>query len=182
MRKLFLLTLFLPLYINSVAQGLYVVSKARIDFTSDAPLELITAASDQITGILETSSRSFAFRVTMNSFKGFNSSLQQTHFNEHYLESAKYPNTTFDGKIIEDVSFDTPGTYSVRGKGSFVCHGVKQERIIKCELIITPGKILLKQEFTVLLADHNIKIPAVVYQKIAEEIFVHFEIELVSKK
>ena len=182
MRKVISLLFFLPFFVNSLGQDLYIVSKGKINFTSDAPLELIAAASDQVTGLIETTSRSFAFKVTMNSFKGFNSSLQQTHFNEHYIESSKYPFTTFEGKIIEEINLTTPGKYIVRGKGSFICHGVKQERIIKCDLTILPGKIKVSQEFTVLLSDHNIKIPAVVYQKIAEEIVVHFEIELVPKK
>jgi hypothetical protein len=182
MRKVISVIFFIAFFVNSLAQDLYIVSKAKISFTSDAPLELIAASSDQLTGLLETSSRSFAFKVTMNSFKGFNSALQQTHFNEHYIESAKFPYTTFEGKIIEEVNLNTPGKYSLRGKGSFVCHGVKQERIIKCDLTVLPGKIKVSQEFTVLLSDHNIKIPAVVYQKIAEEIVVHIEIELVPQK
>ena len=48
--------------------------------------------------------------------------------------------------------------------------------------MISPGKILVNSEFTVLLNDHNIKIPSVVSQKIAEEIFVNVKIELVPKK
>jgi len=181
MRKIISGVIFSLILLNSFAQDYFMVSKAKINFTSDAPLELIAASTDQLTGVIEAKTRSFAFRVTMNSFKGFNSSLQQTHFNEHYIESAKFPYSTFEGKIIEDVDFDTPGKYNVRGKGSFVCHGVKQERIIKCELVILPDKITVNQTFTVLLADHNIKIPAVVNQKIAEEIAVQFEIELVAR-
>jgi hypothetical protein len=181
MRKIITGILFSLFLLNSLAQNYYMVSKAKINFTSDAPLELISASSDQLTGVIETATRSFAFKVPMDSFKGFNSSLQQTHFNEHYIESGKYPNSTFEGKIIEELDFTKPGKYNVRGKGSFVCHGVKQERIIKCELVILPGKIMISQTFTVLLADHNIKIPAVVNQKIAEEIAVQFEIELVPR-
>ncbi len=181
MRRVFSGFLFSFFLVNSFAQGYYMVSKARISFTSDAPLELISASTDKVTGVIETATRSFAFKVTMDSFKGFNSSLQQTHFNEHYIESAKYPYSTFEGKIIEEVDFSKPGTYSVRGKGSFLCHGVKQERIIKCDLVITPDKLTVSQVFTVMLADHNIKIPSVVNQKIAEEIAVQFEIELVPR-
>ena len=181
MKKVILGIIFSLLVLNSMAQDYYMVSAAKISFTSDAPLELISASSDRLTGVIETATRSFAFRVAMNSFKGFNSTLQQTHFNEHYIESAKYPSATFEGKIIEEVDFKTPGTYNVRGKGSFVCHGVKQERIIKCELVISPDKIRVSQKFTILLTDHNIKIPAVVSQKIAEEVLVQFEIELVPR-
>jgi hypothetical protein len=182
MRKFFVFVVSVFLFTNIFAQDLYVVSKGSADFTSDAPLELIEASSEQVTGLLKITDRSFAFRVAMKSFNGFNSSLQQTHFNENYMESAKYPHTIFEGKIIEELDFNKPGIYHVRGKGSFTSHGIKQERIIKCKLNVTPGNIKVSSEFTVLLDDHNIKIPTVVSQKIAEEILVIVNIELVPKK
>jgi hypothetical protein len=177
-------TVFLLFLILSTAksQELFLVSKGNVEFTSDAPLELIQAKSDQVTGLIKTSDRSFAFRAMINSFEGFNSSLQKTHFNENYMESAKYPYTVFEGKIIEEIDFNTPGTYNVRGKGSFTSHGIKQERIIKCKLTISSDKIIVSSEFTVLLDDHNIKIPSVVSQKIAEEILINLDLELVPKK
>lgn len=164
---------------NSFSQTIYKVLEGSVEFTSDAPLELIEAQSDEIIGLLNLDERSFAFRVPMRSFEGFNSALQRTHFNENYLESAKYPFTIFSGKVIEEIDFYTPGTHNVRGKGSFTCHGIKQERIIKCKLRISPNKIIVESEFTVLLDDHNIKIPSVVSQKIAEEIVVHINFTLV---
>ena len=182
MRKIIIGVLFLANFQSSLAQDLYIVSKANVSFDSDAPLELIKASSDQLTGIIDISNRSFAFRIPMNSFKGFNSTLQQSHFNEHYIESATYPLAIFEGKIIEEINFDIPGKYNVRGKGSLIFHGVTQERIIKCDLVISPDKIIVNNNFTILLVDHNIKIPTVVNQKIAEEIVVHTEIELVSKE
>jgi len=166
---------------TSLAQDIYVVSKANVNFTSDAPLEMIEAESNKLTGILKISDRSFVFRVPIKSFEGFNSSLQRTHFNENYMESTKFPHTVFEGKIIEEIDFSTPGTYNIRAKGSFTSHGIKQERIIKCKLIIAPNKITVSSKFTVLLEDHNIKIPTVVSQKIAEEILINIELELVPK-
>jgi len=175
--------ILLSLLLSSVyGQDLYQVSKGSVEFTSDAPLELIEASTDLLTGLIKISDRSFAFRVPVKSFEGFNSNLQKTHFNENYMESSKYPNTIFEGKIIEEIDFSTSGTYNVRGKGSFTSHGIKQERIIKCKITISPGKIKVSSEFTVLLDDHNIKIPSVVSQKIAEEIIIKIDLVLVPKK
>lgn len=178
----YLVIIALLFSINSFAQDLYIVNGGSVGFTSDAPLELIEASSDKLNGLLKTTDRSFAFRVEMRSFEGFNSSLQKTHFNENYMESSKYPYTIFEGKIIEDIDFTKPGTYNVRGKGSFTIHGVKQERIIKCKLTVSSSEIKVKSEFTVLLDDHNIKIPSVVSQKIAEEILLNVDFKLVPKK
>ena len=92
-------------------------SKSIISFSSDAPLELITAKSSELNGAIETETKQFAFSVKVNSFKGFNSGFQKEHFNENYLESDKYPDATFKGKIIEDVDFTKNGVSDVRAKG-----------------------------------------------------------------
>ena len=177
---LILLILLLPLTQN--AQGVYQATQGQVKFVSDAPLELIQAETKVVTGLLRISDRSFAFVIPMKSFEGFNSSLQRTHFNENYIESHKFPNATFEGKIIEDVDFSTPGTYNIRGKGKFQVHGVEQERIIRVQLVVSKDKINVTSRFTVMLADHNIKIPSVVAQKIAEEITVDLSTVLTPKK
>ncbi len=181
MKKSIIIIILIIIGYSSIAQNIFTVSKGTIEFTSDAPLELISASSNQLIGLLNISERSFAFRVPMNTFHGFNSALQETHFNENYLESKIYPNTSFTGKIIEDINLLTPGTYKIRGKGKFNSHGVEQERIIKCNIKVTANKITIDSEFTVLLEDHHITIPSVVNQKIAEEIQVNVKIELIPK-
>ena len=162
-----------------LSQNLFVVSEGNVGFTSDAPLELIQADTDDIQGVLKTTERSFAFRVKMETFRGFNNSLQRTHFQENYLETEKYPYTIFEGKIIEDINLYSPGEYNVRGKGKFTCHGVEKERIIKTKIEVKPDRISIKADFSILLADHNITIPSVVSQKLADE--VSAEVEMILK-
>lgn len=182
MPRAIILLITLLYYITGLSQSFYVTNNGSTNFTSDAPLEVIKASSKNIIGALKTTDRSFAFSVLVKSFEGFNSSLQRTHFNENYLESDKYPKITFEGKIIEDINLLKEGTYNVRGKGRFAIHGVIQERIIPCKLIISNEKIIVTSNFSVFLTDHNIKIPSVVNQKIAEEITVSIKIEMVVKK
>ncbi len=176
-----LLFLFSP-FITDAQGVLYYTNSGRVNFTSDAPLEMIKASSNVIIGAIKTNDRSFAFSVLVKTFEGFNSSLQRTHFNENYLESDKYPKITFEGKIIEDINLGKDGVYNIRGKGKFTIHGVTQERIIPCKLIITSGKLTISSSFSVFLVDHNIRIPAVVNQKIAEEITVTISIDMTVKK
>ena len=179
--KVLLLPILFPILCS--AQGILYVSKdGKVNFTSDAPLEMIKASSNAIVGAVKTTDRSFAFSVLVKSFEGFNSSLQRTHFNENYLESDKFPKITFEGKIIEDINLTKDGTYNIRGKGRFSVHGVTQERIIPCKLVVANGTLIVTSNFTVFLDDHNIKIPAVVNQKIAEEIMVTITIDLIVKK
>jgi hypothetical protein len=165
----------------NVSQQDYKVKTGTIAFRSDAPLELIKAQSNELKGLFLTQKKQFAFIVNIKSFKGFNSPLQQEHFNENYLESNKYATASFEGKIIEDIDFTKDGMYSVRAKGNLTIHGVVQERIIKSELTIKNNGISIKSNFTVLLNDHNIPIPKVVNEKLASEIKVDIKADLIIK-
>lgn len=151
---------------------LYEVNEGTVHFRSDAPLELIEASSTALRGLIDTEERTFAFSIPISSFEGFNSPLQQVHFNENYMESKKYPNATFSGKIIENINFVKDGYYTVRAKGQLNVHGVERERIIRSELQVEKGIITVRSDFTVLLAEHDISIPKIVHQKIAEKIAV----------
>jgi hypothetical protein len=164
------------------AQPVYEVQNSTLTFHSSAPKELITAATTELRGLLDLGKRVFVFKVSVSSFKGFNNSLQQEHFRENYMESYLYPDALYNGKIIEDVSLDKPGVYQVRAKGKLLIHGVAQERIIRSRITVKEDRILVSSEFTVLLRDHNIKVPRVVYEKLAAEINVTLEAVLLPKK
>ena len=155
------------------AQELIRIGKGKINFTSDAPLELIKATSTDIKGVIEPSTNQFAFVLNIRSFKGFNGGLQQEHFNDKYMESEKYPTATFKGKIIEQVNFSENGVHEVRAKGTLNIHGQPQVRIIKCKLMIKDGVVSVTSDFKVPLADHNITIPRIISEKIATEIDVN---------
>jgi len=151
---------------------LYQITSGKISFRSDAPLEVINASSTDLLGLLDIAKKNFSLKIDVHSFKGFNSPLQKEHFNENYMESDKYPYASFNGKIIEDVDLSVDGTYQVRTKGTLTIHNVPQERIIKTDITVKQKVITVHTNFTVLLSDHNIPIPTVVNQKLANEIKV----------
>lgn len=163
---------------TTISNGLWRGEKGYVRFESDAPLELITAESKMLRGLISPEDNTFAFSIPASSFEGFNSALQQEHFHENYLESNKYPQASFSGKFIEDIRELSQGTHEVRTKGMLRIHGVEVERIIKCRLSISEDEILITSNFTVPLSDHKITIPQVVHQKIAEEIFVEVKISM----
>ncbi|WP_205529338.1 YceI family protein [Taibaiella koreensis] len=154
---------------------IYEVKAGEIHFFSEAPKELISASSKKLKGFLDLRHKTFAFKLDISSFVGFNNPLQRGHFNENYMESNVYPAATFKGKIIEDVDFEKEGSAEVRAKGKLMIHGVEQERIIKVQLTVKKARILAKSDFAVLLTDHNIKIPRVVNDKLSPEIKVAVE-------
>ncbi len=151
---------------------LYQITNGKIYFKSDAPLEIIKASSNDLLGLLDIDKKNFSLKISIRSFQGFNSPLQKEHFNENYMESDKYPYASFSGKIIEDVDLTADGEYEVRAKGNLTIHNVQQERIIKADITVKQKLITVHSDFTVLLSEHNIPIPKVVYQKLANEIKV----------
>ena len=141
-------------------------------FISYAELEIIKARSNQLRGAIDVNARTFLFAIEVNTFKGFNSGLQQEHFAENYMETEKFPDATFRGKFIEEVDLAKDGVYTVRAKGMLRLHGVQQERIINGSIEVKNGIMRVHSQFSVLLEDHNITVPRIVYQKISPEIEV----------
>jgi len=168
--------------------GVYAQSKVFIArggsvyFLSDAPLEMISATSNELTGALDLEERTFSFSIPVGSFEGFNSALQKTHFNEDYLETHVYPDATFKGKIIEEVNLREPGRHRIRAKGILSIHGVEYDRIIRCDVRVSRDRIKVDAKFTVFLDEHDIRIPSIVNQKIAEEIQVEISFDLLAQK
>lgn len=180
--RLLLILLSLFLLNSPLSAQIFADSDGKIGFASDAPLELIQAESFKLKGLLDAKNQTFAFTIPMGSFEGFNSPLQKEHFNENYLESEAYPKATFSGKMIEPIDFSQDGVHQIRAKGMLEIHGIKQERIIRSQITIKDSKILLKSSFTVFLEEHDISIPKIMSQKIAEEIYVVMEGELVVRE
>lgn len=151
---------------------LYKLVEGEIEFRSDAPLETIEAKSEALKGLIDSGKRSFAFSIPIRSFEGFNNPLQKEHFNENYLESSTYPNATFSGKIIEKIDLTKDGSFTIRAKGKLNIHGVVQERILKSRVVVKGERFTLQSYFTIILEEHDISVPRIVYQKIAKEIQV----------
>lgn len=160
------------------AAGPFRCENGKVFFKSEANLELIQARSNKLRGAVDPSNNTFAWTVETSSFNGFNSPLQKEHFNENYMESTKYPKVSFAGKIIEKIDFQTNGKHTIRAKGKLIAHGVEQERIIRSEIEIIGNKLHVRAQFTVPLADHNISIPHIVHQKIAEEVSLNIDADL----
>jgi polyisoprenoid-binding protein YceI len=157
----------------------YITKNGNISFFSDASAEKIEAVNKQVYAAFDVSTGDLVFKVLMKSFE-FEKALMQEHFNENYVESDKYPNATFKGKItnLDEVNFAKNGNYKVMTEGELMIHGVTNK--IKCQgmVDIKDGKIFANAKFTIALKDYNIKIPSVVVKNIAENIDITVNIAL----
>lgn len=154
---------------NDAPANLYACKNATITLYSSAPLEDIQAESNAGRSVFNPATGELAFTVTIRSFK-FPKSLMQEHFNENYMESDKYPQASFKGKIAEKIDVTNNGSFPVTVTGVLDVHGVKKNRTIKGKVNISNGTVSMTSEFMVACADHNIEIPRLVFKKIAETI------------
>ena len=131
-------------HLSIYGQTKFSVKEGEIDFTSNAKLELIKAQSKNLQGVINSANNQFAFLVKVQSFEGFNSKLQKDHFNEKYMETDKYYDATFTGKIVETIDFTKDGEYDVKANGNLTIHGKKQPRIISAKIKIIVVSFILK--------------------------------------
>jgi hypothetical protein len=164
----------------SFGQSLLRLKSGEIEFVSEAPLELISASTSRFQAVIDTTKGNFAISIPIKGFEGFNSSLQQEHFYENYMEIDRFANAQFSGKILEPISYSET-SFNITLKGELEVHGIKKTRVVSASCRwLDQDTLLIESKFEILLAEHNIDIPRVVYQKIAEVISVTVTAELSS--
>ena len=157
----------------------YITKNAHIRFYSDAPTEKIEGHNKLVNCALDATSGDFIFKVLMQSFQ-FEKALMQEHFNENYVESPKFPNATFMGKVegIASIDFTKNGKYEVVVNGNLTLHGVSKAISEKGTIEVIDGKVKASSTFVIAIADYNIKVPSAVMGKIAEKVDVNVEATL----
>lgn len=165
---------------HSFAQKTYKSNNGTITFFSHTPVEDIEAKSEKASSVINSANNQIAFLVMNTSFK-FSNGLMEEHFNEKYMESGKYPKSTFSGKINENIDWVKDGENKVTVTGKLTIHGVTLDRTIPAIITIKEGKVSSKSEFMVKTADHKIEIPKLVWEKIAEEIKINVQSDYVSQ-
>lgn len=172
MSKILLIILLLTAH-SGLAQK-YKSTVGTIKFYSEELLEDITAINKNVKSIFDRESGHIVFSLPITGFD-FAKSLMQEHFNEKYLESEKYPKATFKGTITGyQVNTKNP---DVEAEGELEIHGVKQKIKVGGSLDFIGEKLVLHTVFMIKLVDYNIRVPKLMFQKIAEEIEVTIDIE-----
>ena len=169
--------LLLPAF--ALAQERYATRTGEVTFFSETPMENIDAVNHKATSVIDLTTGQVQVSMLMKAFE-FEKALMQEHFNENYVESKLHPNALFEGRIIEAVDLTVPGTYKVRAKGRFTMHGIARERNIPCVIVVGATDVSVQCAFDVPLADHGIRIPRVVHQKLAPTVRVNVDLRLVA--
>ncbi|WP_035673576.1 YceI family protein [Flavobacterium sp. 83] len=143
----------------------------EIKFEASMPaFEEIAAKNNTVSCILDESTGDFVALALVKAFK-FKAPLMEEHFNENYIESSKFPKSTFKGKIL---NFDASKLSSAKTvydlEGDLTLHGVTKKIKTKITLVGTADKVNATSNFLVKPQDYNIEIPSLVKNKIAENV------------
>jgi hypothetical protein len=152
----------------------WVTQKGTVHLYSDATLEDIEAWHRKPQVVYRSSDHKLIIKLPIIEFD-FKNETMESHFNEHYMETVKYPNATFDGTL----QVETGG--ASKAKGNLTIHGVTRPVEIIGTTQTTGGTMLLKGKCKVKTADYGIKIPELLFEKIAEEIEITFDFTLIPK-
>jgi len=158
-----------------------------VKFISRASIQKVEGVTDRIDGYVllsserlsATSVRSeteFYFEVDLASLDT-GISLRNRHMRDNYLEVRDYPYVTLEGSIA-DVETTQGGGFRVEGIGRMGIHGIEQVISIPCEVAEDGEGYRARCAFRVLLSDYEIKIPRVMFLKLANEIQIELDFRL----
>jgi polyisoprenoid-binding protein YceI len=179
MKQRIALILLVLLCIGNVQAQKYITKNGHIRFFSGTPVEDIEADNRQVNCALDQQTGDFVFKVLMKSFQ-FEKALMQEHFNENYVESDKFPNATFNGKVknINTIDFGKNGIYNAVIEGDLTIKGITKKVSEKGTFEVKEGKVTGKSTFNILLADYGIKIPNTVASNISKSIRIDVDVNL----
>jgi len=173
MKRIFFITAMVMFSATAAnAQKLY-TKNGFISFFSSTKMEDIKADNNQVLCVLNTQNGELQFSLLNKGFH-FAKALMEEHFNENYIESNKYPKSTFKGTVadIAKVNFSKDGTYPVSVTGDLIIHGVSKAVTAPGSIVVKDGKATAEAKFTIKLADYSISIPNMVKNNIAESVAV----------
>ena len=158
---------------TEVSAQKFTVEKGQISFFSDAPVEDIEAVNTVVGSLFNTATSEIVYILKIRDFI-FPKALMREHFNEKYMESEKFPKSTFQGKIV-GFTPSVSDVQKVRAVGKLTIHGITRDIDVPGTIENLNGKLQLKSKFTVKLEDYNIKIPTIIWQNIAEVVEVRID-------
>ncbi len=154
----------------------YSTEKTFVSFYSHATIEDITAENTKVAGAFNSATGDIAFSIPIKEFQ-FAKSLMQEHFNEKYMDTEKFPKSTFQGKVT-GYDANASGVQNVKSNGKLTIHGETKEVEIPGTIEKQGDKLLMKSKFIVKLEDYKIAIPQLMWQNIAEQVEVTLDFSL----
>lgn len=141
-----------------------------VEFYTESVISDIEAVTKKVNIKLDIQTGSFEATVDIKSFE-FESELMQEHFNENYMESDKFPQASFKGKISQDIS-KIPGEMEVDAQGKMTIHGVSNEIQVRVNISEKEGFTVVKCKIPVVFKDYNVKDPSILSKSVAKDVLI----------
>ena len=183
--KLYIFNFFLLFSITISAQKYYTNTGITEFDGSKAAFEPIKAKNNSSISAINVSNGNIAALIKIKDFE-FRLGLMQEHFNENYLESYKYPKSTFEGNIELSTGSIFDGNTKIFNynlvdenfmdiiiKGQLTIKGVTKDIIATGKIKKIENDLNLISNFSIKLSDFNVRIPKVVFMKIDEVVKIN---------
>ncbi|MFI5149915.1 MAG: YceI family protein [Bacteroidia bacterium] len=172
MKKIAIVSAFLLSGFLASAQTIYKgTDETVVSFFSHTSMEDIDGKSKIVTAALKAEDGTVVCQLANKSFH-FHSGLMEEHFNENYIESEKYKNSTLKGKVVEKVDYSKDGVNNVTIEGTMDIHGVQKPVKVPATLTVKGDQITVDAKFPIVYKDYNVTIPTAVATKFSESVEV----------
>lgn len=162
------ISLWLCVYAGIACGQTYITKSAQVSFYSHTWLEDIAAVNKSAMAVIDLPKKNIAFSMLLKEFV-FEKKLMQEHFNENYVESDKYPKSTFTGNYTGDIDPARDGSYPLTVKGKISLHGVTKDIQVPATITVKNGIMTGITSFKLNPKDFDISIPFIVRDKIEKE-------------
>ncbi|HYQ59043.1 MAG TPA: YceI family protein [Draconibacterium sp.] len=169
MRSFLLLGLFVLSFSSLQAQVL-TFDHGEMEFYTNTVLSDIEAVTEEVEVKLDVQTGTIEIAVNINSFE-FEYETMKEHFNDKYMESDKFPQATFKGKITQDISTINE-ELEVDGSGDLTIHGVSRKIEVKATLSKNDGLTVIKTKFPVVFKDYGVDDPSILTKPVAKNVEV----------
>lgn len=142
----------------------------KVAFYTSSMVSDIDAISEEVAVKLDLSTGTVDIKIPIQSFE-FEYEMMQDHFNEEYLESDKYPDATFQGKVTQDLS-NIVEKQEIDVSGALTIHGVSKEITFKATIEQKEGFTLVKCKFPIVFKDFKVEEPSILTKSVATDVEV----------
>lgn len=147
-------------------------TSATVSFDATTSIDKLPKAENKtVIASLDTKTGKLAFEATVKSFTFSNPKIQEHFNNAGWMDSDKFPTSTFAGTIsnLTAVKFNKDGVYEVTVKGDLTIHGVTKPVETKGTVTVSGKSIKTTADFSIKLADYAVNGPAIGAGKVSKE-------------
>lgn len=148
----------------------------EVEFHTSSIMSDIEAFSEEMDVQLDTTTGDFEIVIPIESFD-FEYEMMQDHFNEDYLESEKYPNATFKGKIPQKIPA-LEEAFTIDISGDMTIHGVTKAMSFPATFSEKDGMMRVRSTFPIVFKDFEVDEPSILTKAVAKDVEVKVSIYL----